>query len=328
VIGGIFRDRAERLIRAALSSLLSDAVEDGILLANPTFGMGRKKKGPHRLSQAEREDGIRPFTEEQLGRFLTTADSVEARSAPYFWTMALQGLRPGEALALQARDVDFGELALTIERAVDKRGHVVAPKDGDRRTVDLHSRLVSVLRRVIREQKEQSLKRGEPWDDSGYLFATRTGKSLDLANTARAFKRTLRKMTPEDQEPARHSLYDLRHTFATLLLAGSADRPPAPITYVAAQMGHASPGDDLALLPPVDSPAGSPVRRGAPSHLPGDRCEGRGPGAVLMTAQAPRRAGRLTAQARFVTDRSPMPRATGSWRPRSGLDAGAGMRCN
>lgn len=79
---------------------------------------------------------------------------------------------------------------------------------------------------------------------------------------------------------------------------------------------------------PGGFPAGSPVRRGAPSHLPGDRCEGRGPGAVLMTAQAPRRAGRLTAQARFVTDRSPMPRATGSWRPRSGLDAGAGMRCS
>jgi len=102
-----------------------------------------------------------------------------------------------------------------------------------------------VLRRVIREQKEQSLKRGEPWDDSAYLFATRTGKSLDLANAARAFKRTLRRMTPEDQEPPRHSLYDLRHTFATLLLAGSADRPPAPITYVAAQMGHASPATTL-----------------------------------------------------------------------------------
>ena len=135
-------------------------MEDGILLANPTFGMGRKKKGPHRLSQAEREERIRPFTEEQLWRLLTTADLVEPQIAPYFWTMALQGPRPGEALALQARDVDFDELTLTIERAVDKRGHVGAPKDGERRTVDLHSRLVPVLKRRIREQKEESLKRG------------------------------------------------------------------------------------------------------------------------------------------------------------------------
>jgi integrase len=51
-------------------------------------------------------------------------------------------------------------------------------------------------------------------------------------------------MTPEGQEPPRHSLYDLR-TFATLLLAGPGDRPPAPITYVAAQMVHASPATTL-----------------------------------------------------------------------------------
>ena len=78
--------------------------------------MGRKKKGPHRLSQTEREERIRPFTEEQLWRLLTTADLVEPQIAPYFSTMALQGPRPGEALALQARDVDFDELALTVER--------------------------------------------------------------------------------------------------------------------------------------------------------------------------------------------------------------------
>jgi integrase len=317
-----------RLARAALSSLLSDAVEEGIL-ANPTFGMGRKKRGPHRLSQTEREERIRPLTEEELPRFLTTADLAEPRIAPYFWTMALQGSRPGEALALQARDIDFDELSLTIERAVDKRGHVGAPKDGERRTVDLHSRLVPVLKRVIREQKEESLKHGKPWDDSAYLFATRTGKPLDLANVARAFKRVLRKMTPEGQKAARHSLYDLRHTFATLLLAGPGDRPPGAHHVRCRPDGARQSGDDLALLRPVDSQAGSPVRRGDPGHLPGDRCEGRGPGAVvLMTARATRRAGRLTTQARFVTDRSPMPRTTGSWRPRSGLDAGAGMGCN
>jgi integrase len=85
----------------------------------------------------EHVDGTPP---EQLRRFLATADLVDPRIAPYFWTMALQGPRPSEALALQARDVDFDELALTIERAVDKHGHVGAPKDGERRPVDLHSR--------------------------------------------------------------------------------------------------------------------------------------------------------------------------------------------
>jgi Phage integrase family len=39
----------------------------------------------------------------------------------------------------------------------------------------------------------------------------------------------------------RHRLYDLRHTYATHLLAEG-----APITYVAAQLGHAKPTTTLA----------------------------------------------------------------------------------
>jgi len=49
----------------------------------------------------------------------------------------------------------------------------------------------------------------------------------------------------------RHRLYDLRHTFATHLLA---DR--APITYVAAQLGHRKPTTTPAFLRPLDPARG------------------------------------------------------------------------
>src|SRR5436190_343800 len=79
------------------------------------------------------------------------------------------------------------------------------------------------------------------------LAGTRPGEALalqagdvDLANLANAFKRTLKAATPDGQDPPRHSLYDLRHTYATTLLAKR-----APITYVAAQMGHANAATTL-----------------------------------------------------------------------------------
>jgi site-specific recombinase XerD len=47
-------------------------------------------------------------------------------------------------------------------------------------------------------------------------------------------------MTLEGQDPPEHAPYDVRHTFATTLLAKG-----VPITYVAAQMGQANPATTL-----------------------------------------------------------------------------------
>jgi len=90
----------------------------------------------------------------------------------------------------------------------------------------------------------------------GILFATRTGKSLDLANTARAFKRTLRKMTPEDQGAG--TPLPLR------LAAHVRDTAPRRLRRQAPGAHHVrcrpdgarQSGDDLALLRPVDSRQG------------------------------------------------------------------------
>jgi Phage integrase family len=70
-----------------------------------------------------------------------------------------------------------------------------------------------------------------PW-----LFFSTTGTPLDSHNTARAFRRCLRAAQVESP----HSPYDLRHGFATTLLAKG-----APITYVAAQLGHRKPTTTL-----------------------------------------------------------------------------------
>jgi integrase-like protein len=87
-----------RLIKAALSTVLSDAVDEGYIPTNPAFGAGRKrgKKG-EAMTQAERLQKIRPMSWDHRDAFLTAAAS-DRRHHALFVTPVKAGLRPGEGL--------------------------------------------------------------------------------------------------------------------------------------------------------------------------------------------------------------------------------------
>ena len=152
---------------------------------------------------------------------------------PLFLLLARAGLRPGEAFGLQWDDVDLVERTLFVERSFS-RGEVNTTKTGETRRVDMSQELARALRRLEVERAEEKLRRGvktlPPW-----VFASETGTPLDLYNATRVFKRVLKAAALPN-----FRLYDLRHTFAMQLLERG-----APITYVAAQLGHAKPTTTL-----------------------------------------------------------------------------------
>src|SRR6266540_7568612 len=219
-----------RLIRATLSVMLSDAIDDMIVVANAALGINRKgRKTPDSMSLADRKKNVKAMTYEQLATFLAvSAARCSCRNAVYFLLVADAGLRPGEACAIQWPDFDLAGQTLRIERAVTDSGRIKEIKTGEAREVDLTPRLAAALASFQAELEAEALVAGRdgiaPW-----VFATRAGTPPRPHRAAKTFKKVLKAAgLPHFR------LYDLRHTYASHLIAQRAD-----IGYVARQLGHA-----------------------------------------------------------------------------------------
>lgn len=203
-----------RLMRAALSSLLSDAVEDELIPANPCLQIrGRSRRGAEQVTAIERQQQIQPMTLAQRETFLATARRRRANPL-LFEVLAKTGLRPSEAYALRGEDLDLAGGRVHVERAW-VRGRLKATKTAQTRWVDMPDRLTAALRGAR----------------AGLLFTAPEGGPLDPSKVGKAFRATVKAA-----KIGRFRLYDLRHTYACLRLADG-----APPTYVAAQLGHATP---------------------------------------------------------------------------------------
>lgn len=207
---GTYAKNGVRLMRAALSSLCSSAVQDELLAANPCLGL--RLRG---ASAAGRQHPIRPLTLAQREAFLAAAR--RDRHGLLFEVLAKTGLRPSEAYALRGEDVDRAGRRVHVARAW-VRGRLKVTKTHQARWVDVPDGLATALQR-------------HGTGRNGLLFTAPAGGPLDPSKVAKAYRRCLRVA-----KLGHHRLYDLRHTYACLRLAEG-----APPTYVAAQLGHATP---------------------------------------------------------------------------------------
>ncbi len=215
-----------RLIHATLRTMLSAAVDDELIRDNPARGLSRVLRLAKRGEVGRRE--VKALDEGQLRVLLDACRECDAALYPLVLTLAHTGIRPGEAYALRWDDVDLGRREIHVSRALSA-GAIETPKTGESRSVDIRTA------ELLRSMQERALQRGA----AELVFPAVAGERgrvggghLDHHNVAKRFKRLLR----DAKLPQRFTLYCLRHTFASTLLAAGES-----LAYVQEQMGHASP---------------------------------------------------------------------------------------
>jgi len=228
-----------RLIAATLGTMLSAAVDDGLLRTNPIAGLRRKLRVLRGRDRGGASDPVKAMTDEQLATFLETARTRLPAFYPLALLLARSGLRLGEALALRWTDLDLTSRTIRVERTLGRHvkgfpttGPAIGtPKSGRARTVDMSQVLARVLASLLRDRREQALRRGQGQSAPAWVFVTATGHALRQSDVRGDFGRVLRWAGL----PGHFTPHALRHSFAVALIQRN-----APLPYVQAQLGHAS----------------------------------------------------------------------------------------
>lgn len=176
---------------------------------------------------------------EQAKKFM-----VALNNEPIFWRLyenilITTGLRRGEALGLQWRDVDTKKLTITVERNVTidretpEKYHIGLTKGKETRVVPISARVLAMMKE---HKKEQETKYGALMP-TAFIFSRAEDAYRPMYPTTptRWQSKFVKRHGLPDVSP-----HDLRHSAATLALEGGAD-----LKQVQQLLGHKDPSTTM-----------------------------------------------------------------------------------
>lgn len=213
-VGGADKTRHNKWV--VLVHIFSTAVLEGLIPKSPCVGIKLGRRGDHERAE------MRFLTIEEFRRVL---DATPEHWRPLVLTLAGTGIRWGEAVALEVRDVDLDDAMLRVNKAEkvdpDNPGQtIIGPTKTakSRRTITLPPLVVDALAPLVEGRK-----------GSARLFLDPSDRPVKHRNFYDLWLRTI--LPAAGIEGVR--LHDLRHGHVAWLIAEG-----VPLPVIQARLGH------------------------------------------------------------------------------------------
>jgi len=157
-----------------------------------------------------------------------------------FYTTLFTGLRRSEILGLTWGNVDLNLCTLTVKQSLHRLNngeYVIKPPKTrkSRRQIDLPPSIGLLLREYRNKVKGQRIILAKPLTEDDLVFAHPDGTPLDPSTVTHRFGKVVRKAGLGHLR-----LHDLRHSYASLMLAAGVN-----VKAISQSMGHANIGITL-----------------------------------------------------------------------------------
>lgn len=224
-----------------LRPCMQTAVKEAIIHSNPCNDVILPVESCIKTQTKEQitmsDDEIRIFRDAALLKYKTT-NEYKSRDAFILLIMLNLGLRVGEMLALEWKDINLQEKLVDINKTVQSNiknfndtGNVTYDRiknstktRSGRRILKLNEVTMYYILELMGYDKRNNIK-------SNYVACTRVG----TMNTSRNLQRSLNRIIKETDLPNEITLHTLRHTFGSSLI-----RHGVGIEVVSKLMGHAN----------------------------------------------------------------------------------------
>ena len=221
-------------VHATLCSILSDAVEGGFLSHNPAWRTYR---------YAGRKCEKKIADEETAQRIIAALEGESIKYETYFKLIIATGMRRGECCGLKWCDIDWEQRSIHICRnAVKVTDEEIFVKEPKTRAGDRYVYFSAEMESLLREYRQECAYITETYDQrqltaDDFLFR-RQGAQLPMTPTTFTYRFKL--ILKKNCLPQELNVHSLRHTAASLMIAGGTD-----VATVAGILGHSQPSTTL-----------------------------------------------------------------------------------